>query len=62
MITRFLAMFGAIFMFAATVSVLYNVCGFAQTAYTSIFGTFILGYVLTLPLVIELYLEYRKGE
>lgn len=60
--TRFLALIGALFMFAATVSVLYNVFDIAQTASTSIFGTFSFGYVLTLPLVIELYLDYRKGE
>lgn len=60
--TRFLAIFGAIFMFAAMVSVLYNVFGIAQTASTSIFGTFSLGYVLTLPLVIEVGFELMKGE
>lgn len=60
--TRFLALIGALFMFAATVSVLYNVFGIDQTVPTSIFGMFCFGYVLTLPLAIELYLDYRKGE
>ena len=60
--TRFLALFGAIFMFAAMVSVLYNVFGIAQTVPTSIFGMFSFGYVLTIPFAIELYLDYRKGE
>lgn len=60
--TRFLAVFGALFMFCAMISFLYNVFNFAQTDPSSIFGMFILGYVLSLPFAVKLYLEYRKGE
>ena len=60
--TRFLALFGALFMFSSVVSALYNIFCFAQTSPTSIFWMFFVGFVLSLPLVIEVGFELMKGE